>query len=324
MTENNVTERMFVLLALADGIETLANVLELLNDRWVSWRNTRTSNVSMMELLPSIREAIRLGLVDLWHPDGSGELSPMSSGVDAMLTVARTDPDAVWFRLTTKGRQVVEAWELPKGFDKLLFEDIASIPSGIISLDAAYHLLSQHADSRLDYAEFADLINALVKFDRVRLWHSSSTKPDKTSMTPVPALPPELYSDQAPTELANKEMDYPGYFLTLGKKAPSSQMTEPLAHIPDPVILLAKLKERSPYLLEDFADRKGLLHVIVDERNSISVGIRPMREFMERMRWSRGLPGLDNLIIRHITIDETGRIIGDYFGPASSDTLGMA
>lgn len=324
MNENNPNMKMFVADTLMDGIETFSDMLTLLNHPGVGgWSNVMTRDVTVEEMLSLLEEVIRLGFVDVWRNDAGG-LIAIGSGVDVVdiLASATEDKGSVWFHLTQKGREAVEAWEPPKTFKQFLIEYVQSSPASHTSLYSAYQWLNQHTDQRLNFAKFANLIDFMLQYDYLRLWQSGNSgnnSQDQADMVRVLAMPTNLNPGHKLPEAADAQTEPWGYFLTLGDAPTSVPELEPLAQIADPKDLISELIERNPHLLSWFTEHKDVRHIVINRRNGVTIGVGSVSEFRAKVRWGKGLPEVENDEIRHIVLDETGNVVRDYYGPASSD-----
>ena len=316
---------MFVADSLLDGIETFPGIIAMLNDRRIGrWRNAVTKDFTAQEVLLTLKELAESGSVDAWRNSGG---TAVSANLDStcIVRLAREDPDCLWFRLTEKGREAMQAWDPPKTFEDMLIEYLRASDTQVVSLNSTYRWLSEQTNEDLPFAEFASLVSYMVDYDyaRLRKWHDD----DKDGqMARVSALPPNLEVEYATRESTDSgaSADPLGYYLTLGDKGSLIQVEEkePLAGIQDTSVLLEELVKRSPHLLPWFTERKTVRHIIV-YGDSVTIGTGSMLDFVNKVRWGKGLPGIENVKIRHLVLDEAGTIVGDYYGVASSDPLSV-
>lgn len=324
MSENIPHLNMFVADTLMDGWETLPFVIDLLNDRrFGGWRNIVTRDFTIEDVRPALEELARLGFIDVWRDAVGGPL-PVEGEVDiaAILASPNKDTESLWFRLTTTGREAAEAWEPPKTFEDLLIEYVQSSPTPRSSLYSAYQWLNRQTDQRLPLTEFADLIDYMLEYDYLCLWQSGNNSQDQEEMVQVLSFPTDLNSDDvaSTSSPSGAQTDPWGYFLTLGDAATPLPQQEPLANIADPLDLIKELTERRPNLLSWFTERNVVRHIVINANNGVTIGVGSVSEFRAMVRWGKGLPEVENDVVRHIVLDETGKIIGDYFGPASRDS----
>lgn len=327
MNENNPHIKMFVADTLMDGIESFSGIIAMLNDRRIGgWRNAVTHDFTIDDVRSALEELIRLGYLDMWRDDIGG-LVPVEgeNDVAATLAYAKEDEGSLWFRLTTDGRQAVETWAFPEMWDRLLMKYVQSSPASPTSLHSAYNWLNQQIGQQLAFPEFASLIDYMSEYDYLCLWQSPNNSQDQESMVQVAAMPSNLDAGYVMSEPTGNRTDLPGYFLTLGddsaKFLEPEPAPEPLAEIADPLELLKKLTERDRDKLAWFTGRKAIRHIVVSDKNAVTLGIGSVAEFQAKMRWGKGLPEAEDFKARHIVLDETGKVIGDYYGPASFDPL---
>ena len=101
----------FVLDALADDIESLEDVLRLVNHDAMGWRRHNGGEAFTRDVLvPPVLRGVREGLIEVFEltPSG-GALSSLGSG--------RLPPNALddyWFGLTAAGRLVHQNWQPPE------------------------------------------------------------------------------------------------------------------------------------------------------------------------------------------------------------------
>lgn len=97
----------FVLDTLANDLESLEDILRLLNSELMGWRHRHPAPFTQDEVLPVLRRVVQDGLVNV---------AAFSLTDRALVDLpARTWPAGglheVWFRLTPHGRMVHSAWE---------------------------------------------------------------------------------------------------------------------------------------------------------------------------------------------------------------------
>jgi uncharacterized protein YecE (DUF72 family) len=100
----------FVLDALADDLESLEDVLRMLNGDGLGWRVHHRAPFAQEEVVPSLFRCIQAGLVRaaVLSADGKG-LEPVEERA-----IPATPLDEIWFELTAHGRLVHENWEPPE------------------------------------------------------------------------------------------------------------------------------------------------------------------------------------------------------------------
>ncbi len=314
---------MFVADALMDGIETFPDIVALLNDRRLGgWRNAVYRDFTTEDVFAALDELISSGLIDMWSEDISGLIPITGEAANiAELVAAKEGSRSVWFRLTVKGRQTVEYWNPPETFDQLLTGYLERSPASPTSLYSAYQWLSEQLGQHLTFSEFARLIDYMLEYNYLHLWRSDGGNHDQGDRVFVPMLPSNLDAGHKVSEHADFRADPRSYFLTLGEEPALPLKQEHLADILDPSELVEKLIERDPDKRAWFTERKAVRHVVVDDKDTVTIGIGSVSEFRAKIRWGKGLPEMGNQKIRHIILDETGKVISDYHGPAASDPL---
>jgi hypothetical protein len=100
----------YVLDVLANDIEDLESVLRLLNSpSELGWRDQHPTPFSREEVVPSLIRSIKRGLVEACvYSEATRQLEAAGPSV-----VPTVDFDAIWFRLTSKGRIVLDSWDPP-------------------------------------------------------------------------------------------------------------------------------------------------------------------------------------------------------------------
>lgn len=324
MNENNPHLKMFVADMLMNGMETLPSIIDLLNDRRLGgWRNIVTRDFTIDDVRPALEELARSGLIDVWR-DAAGGPVQVESEVDiaAVLAAANENTESLWFRLTTAGREAVETWEPPETFEDLLIEYVQSSSTEQGSLHSAYQWLNRQADQRLPFTEFADLIDYMLEYDYLRLWQSNNngiSRQGWEGMVRLLAFPAHLNPDYKAPKPAGEHPDPWGYFLTLGDGHTPMPELKPLVEIADPSDLIKELTVRSPHLLPWFTEREVVRHIVITSSGGVTIGAGSVSEFRVKVRWGKGLSEVETDAVRHIVLDETGEVIGDYYGPALSD-----
>jgi len=99
----------FVLDSLANDLESLEDILRLLNSDGLGWRLHHAGPFERVEVVPALIRAIRDGLIRAAVPTADGKaLEPLEHR--ALPTASLDD---VWFELTARGRVVHASWEPP-------------------------------------------------------------------------------------------------------------------------------------------------------------------------------------------------------------------
>ncbi len=100
----------FVLDALANDIEGLESILRILNSSTeLGWRDQHPEPFERSEVVPSLVGSIRRGLVEACTYS-EAERCLVGKGTKV---VPDQGFDDLWFRLTSKGRIVLNSWEPP-------------------------------------------------------------------------------------------------------------------------------------------------------------------------------------------------------------------
>jgi hypothetical protein len=100
----------FVLDAVADDLESLEDVLRILNSEGLGWRAHHPSPFEREEVVPSLLRCIRDGLVRAAVLSANGKwLEPLEDGA-----LPTAPLDEVWFELSAPGRLVHANWEPPE------------------------------------------------------------------------------------------------------------------------------------------------------------------------------------------------------------------
>jgi hypothetical protein len=99
----------FVLDSLANDLESLEDILRLLNNEALGWRLHHSTPFDRLAVVPALFRGIREGLIRaaVLTPDGKA-LEPLE---DRALPAGSLDH--VWFELTAQGRVVHTSWEPP-------------------------------------------------------------------------------------------------------------------------------------------------------------------------------------------------------------------
>lgn len=101
--------RFFVLDSLANDIESLQDVLRILNSPTeLGWRDQHPNEFLTEEVVPAMFECIRSGDVEACVLDEDGQLVDAGEGVIPAGAI-----ESVWFRLTQQGRAALNAWTPP-------------------------------------------------------------------------------------------------------------------------------------------------------------------------------------------------------------------
>jgi hypothetical protein len=99
----------FVLDSLADDLESLEDILRILNSDGIGWRSHHPTAFERAEVMPVLFRAISDGLVRAAVLTADGKaLEPL-----AERTLPAGDLDGVWFELLAPGRMVHTSWEPP-------------------------------------------------------------------------------------------------------------------------------------------------------------------------------------------------------------------
>jgi hypothetical protein len=99
----------FVLDSLANDLESLEDILRLLNGEGLGWRVHHVEPFERAEVVPALLRGIRDGLIRAAVPAADGKaLEPLE---DRALPAGSLDD--VWFELTAQGRVVHTTWEPP-------------------------------------------------------------------------------------------------------------------------------------------------------------------------------------------------------------------
>jgi hypothetical protein len=99
----------FVLDSLANDLESLEDILRLLNSDELGWRSHHATRFERVEVVPALLRGIRDGLIRVAVPTSDGKaLEPLE---DRALPTGGLDD--VWFELTAQGRVVHTSWEPP-------------------------------------------------------------------------------------------------------------------------------------------------------------------------------------------------------------------
>ncbi len=100
----------FVLDTLANDLEDLPSILRILNSPTeLGWRDQHLAPFVRDEVVPSLIGAVRRGHVEACVYDGE-QRSLVSAGTGVMPSGDLTE---VWFRLTTRGKVVLDTWDPP-------------------------------------------------------------------------------------------------------------------------------------------------------------------------------------------------------------------
>lgn len=100
----------FVLDSLANDIEAIENILKILNsDTEFGWRDQHPQPFERGEIIPSLLGGVQRGDIEacVWSEEDRA-LVVAGPGV-----VPGGYLDDVWFRLTDRGRTVLESWDPP-------------------------------------------------------------------------------------------------------------------------------------------------------------------------------------------------------------------
>jgi hypothetical protein len=99
----------FVLDALANDLESLDDIVRLLNSDRLGWRSYHAAPFERIEVVPALFRGITNGLirVAVLTPDGRW-LTPLEDRV-----LPSGDLDEAWFSLTPHGQMVHLTWEPP-------------------------------------------------------------------------------------------------------------------------------------------------------------------------------------------------------------------
>lgn len=99
-----------VLDALANDLEDLEGIVRILNSpSELGWRDQHPGEFTRMEVLSPLLRAIRDRLVEACrYSEGDRALVGLGEG-----SVPSGSIDDVWFRLTPRGRTVLNSWEPP-------------------------------------------------------------------------------------------------------------------------------------------------------------------------------------------------------------------
>ena len=102
---------MIVLDALADDIESLEDILRVINsDTVIGWRHLHPAPFSNTEVIPALIRAIKRSLVQALVLDSAGkELVTLEP------TVVPQEMGQAWFRMLPRGRIVHTNWDPPEG-----------------------------------------------------------------------------------------------------------------------------------------------------------------------------------------------------------------
>lgn len=100
-----------VLDALANDLENLEDIERILNNpSELGWRDQHPLPFTREEIVPSLLRAIRERLVEVCrYTDDKRALAGLGEGT--IPTTGLTNED--WFRLTDRGRTVLNSWEAP-------------------------------------------------------------------------------------------------------------------------------------------------------------------------------------------------------------------
>lgn|SRR5690606_37032703 len=100
-----------VLDALANDIESLEDILRILNSSSeLGWRDLHPEEFTRAEVVPAIVRAVRDGSIMACHfSEDENALVDAGEGV-----LPPGSLDDLWFRLTLKGRLLLQAWEPPR------------------------------------------------------------------------------------------------------------------------------------------------------------------------------------------------------------------
>jgi len=209
--------------------------------------------------------------------------------------------------------------------DYALIEHLQSLSNPFIPLSAAYLWLNQFTGQHLQFTEYKDLISYMLEYDYIRLWQTQGWRQsqEKTLLGAVrlSLLPHDLDDTYTASNPADNQRGSNNYLLSLGAGSDPRPEREPLAAISDPSTMLEKLIEYYPNLRHWFTRSEKVRHIVIDERNGVTLGVGSVSKFRADKQWSKGLDWREDEKIRHIVLDNMGRIVGDYYGPIMLDPL---
>jgi hypothetical protein len=300
---------MFVGTVLRYGSSTTIGIVARLNNRGsIGWRNFVTRDFTETDVVSALEVLSTRGFV---ASDGTKACNVVPVAVGQVTDFQESSGQL--FRLTREGRDEVEKWEPPKSLEDLLIERVQESPSSFHSL---YRWLRDQIDEELPFAEFVQLVDEMLDQDYLHLLQTTSHETMR-----VPRVPEVMWEHQADIE-HNKEAHLTSnYILTLGPMA-SSPLEVPiqLAETPDPQLLLEKIQHLYPDLRNWFG-KHVTRHIMIDEENIVTVGVDTRLDSVAQYRYDRGLPGLEELVVRDILLDPDGIVIADYHGPILEDPL---
>jgi hypothetical protein len=326
---------LFVAEVLRYGSESVPLILDLLNERSsVGWRNYVTQDFTEEDVITALDTLIMLGLVEPFYVEPF--TSRFRRATDEELAHLREDLDRYLFRLTRKGRQIVDVavedvtgTQVPISLEDRLIDLVEHTPA---SLDVAYQWLNEQIGEPISFDEFSNLVNAVLDAEYIQLWQSTNDRGSSAadaSQVLLGEIPHNVRERHMKSGDDVTDVEVSRYILA---KGPRPRWPEPeppkvvLARIEDPKDLLAAMVEQHSYL-QEWLDRTGKTrHFIILEDNGVHVSLGPgpdesIRERLSAFLIDRGLPGVEEMTIRHIVIDADNVVIGDYFGPAPLDPL---
>jgi hypothetical protein len=326
---------LFVGEVLRYGSESVPIILDLLNERSsVGWRNYVTRDFTEEDVFSALDTLMMFGLVEPFYVEPLTSRFRRATGEE--LAHLREDLDRYLFRLTRKGRQIVDVavqdvtgTQVPVSLEDRLIDLVEHTPA---SLDAAYQWLIEQIGERISFDEFSNLVNSVLDAEYIQLLQSSDDRGSSAadaSQVLLSEIPHDIRERRMESDDEDAGVEVSRYFLA---KGPRPRWPEPeppkaaLARIEDPKDVFAAMVEQHSYL-QEWLDRTGKTrHFVIFEDNGVHVSLElgpgdSIRERMSGILIDQGLPGMEELTIRHIVIDADNVVIGDYFGPAPLDPL---